>query len=711
MPAETSAPATKAPKPQAEHSQHVADPTHDSPIKVQSNPAAAGPTHGSSDNSPDKTNGDSGDAPGHDQAPAKPANDAPDSVATKLGADAQPNKSKGVAAILSMFLPQDNQAPTAGDQPGNAPASDPAPHAGERVVFSAGSGVHTAASRDGAIIIDGKSLADGQATVISGQTISAESGRVVANGVPQHPSAPEQAATPQGIFTVAGKEHTAVRHANGAVEADGKSQAFGAAVTVADGSVVTVVPEGVRVDGTVVPYAQPQVQNEQGAVFTVAGQSHTAVQHANGAVEVDGQSHTVGAAVTVADGSVVTLASEGVRVGGTVVRYVKAPGQNEQGAVITINGHAYNIDRQSGSLRFNGAPVSVGDVITTNGDVLTIGSQVINAGGATIPLPDGQPAEPTVGGANVVIAGKTMMAVQRGDNVLIDGTTLHVGQVATVAGTELSVASNGVVVGTITATFHDMGGSNVQASADAITIDGTVYSTSALPDHADAVVLAGHTLSKGGPAATIDGQVVTYGPNGISVENSPASITVNGEVYSASTLPDQSDAVLIAGHTLSKGGPAATIDGQVVTYGPNGISVVNSAAMVTATPTGDHVASVVVIDGITYTASPVPGSSGIVVLDGQTLSIGGSGVTIDGHLVTKGSGGISVVGSTSRTTDDPLASSSTPSTDTAESYTSTVQEGPAAPSESEEGSASRIGLEFGVALLGSAMLVLTIINL
>jgi len=285
------------------------------------------------------------------------------------------------------------------------------------------------------------------------------------------------------------------------------------------------------------------------------------------------------------------------------------------------------------------------------------------------------------------------------------------GQVATIAGTEVSVASNGVVVGSSTATFHDMGGSNAQASADAITIDGIVYSASALPDNSDAVLVAGHTLSQGGPAVTIDGQVVTYGPNGISVVNSPASITVDGEVYSASTLPDRSDAVIIAGHTLSKGGPAATIDGEVVTYGPNGISVVNSAEMVTATPTGDHVASVVVIDGITYTASPVPGSSGKVVLDGQTLSIGGSGVTIDDHLVTKGSGGISVVVSTSRTTDDSSASGSTSSTDRAESYTSTAQEGPAAPSESEEGSASRIGLGSGVALLGSAMLVLTIINL
>lgn len=325
-------------------------------------------------------------------------------------------------------------------------------------------------------------------------------------------------------------------------------------------------------------------------IFNVAGGQHTAVRQANGAVEIDGESYTIGAVATF-DGSTVTLIPEGLIVGPTLVPFAEPSALNKQNAEFSIDGHTYSVDIQSGSLLLNGAPASFGQTITTNGDIFTVDSDAINAEGATLPFTGGQPAEPTpTAFADIVISGETIAALKDGNHVLFSGNTLTMGHVTTLSGTQVSVASNGIVLGSNTAAFHQVASSPAKAS-DAVTVDGTVYPVS--------------------------------------------------------TMTDGSGAVIIAGHTLSKGGPAATIHGKVITKGSDGVSVVGSSAWGSVTATSNRLDSVVIIDDTPYTATPASGQSGAVALKGETLSIGGPGATIAGHYITQGRGGILIVDPTS----------------------------------------------------------------
>jgi hypothetical protein len=601
LPSQTSALATTSPEPKETQtrSQIVAGPT---------NVPATADSH--------KPNNDPGTAVDPKQSTESSIDVLPDPAVTNTGDETQPNLSKGVSAIvsiflsqgsqvsetaddpvhtgdvtqsdpskdvpvtISMFLPQGSQASGFADDPHKGPeALDPTSQDGQAIVITASSGVHTLLSSLRSIILDGTPLANGQATVVAGQTISIESGTVIVNGVPQLPSSLES--TPHGRLTI-------------------------------------------------------------------ASQDHAAAQRDDGAAEIDGESYTIGA-ITAVGGSKVTFASEGLVVGTTTFPYAELPAKNAQGAVFTVNGHTYDVENQSGSMRINGIRASVGDEITTNGDILTVGAHAINVGGSTISLTGGQLMDPTAtAGAKIIIAGEVITVVKDGNDVVIAGTTLALGQVTTIAGTWVSIASDGVVVGTSTAMFNEVNSATAIAE-DAVTIDGTVHL--------------------------------------------------------ASTMAGQSDAVLIAGQTLSNGGPAATIHGQIITKGLNRISVIAPTESATRFPSHDQAGSVITIDGTVYTAAPISGRSGAVILQGQTLSIGGSAVTVANHLITKGSSGISIVGSPSSPLDGTPGSIA--SKNIAES--STAQQSPTASSEESSGSNLKHGLTF--ILLGVMVPLLMFVDL
>lgn len=513
----------------------------------------------------------------------------------------------------------------------------------------------------------------------------------------------------QGVAISVGSQVHRALASQGRVVIDGTPLAGGQA-TVIGGQTISAISGTVMINGA--PQPDPALQQAPTplGVLTVAGQEHSVVQDANGNIQIDGESFAVGA-VTAIDGSTVTVASEGVLGGATVISYAQPPVQDKQSAIFTANGHTYTVEQHSGSIRINGATASTGEVVTINGEALTIGSDGINVDGTTIAFASGQTAAPpAITGANIVIASKTMSALKDGDDVLVDGTRLTLGQVATLAGTKVRIASDGIVVGTSTASFYETYGSTTGLN-DVVTIDGQVYSASKLPGQSGATVLAGQTLSQGGSAATINGEVVTYGPHGISTIHSAASMTVGGGVGTAyPKLPGLPDAVLLAGHTLSRGGPAATIDGEVISYGSHGISVVASAGSATVTPTYDPVDSVITIDGTAYTATPVQGRSGVVVLGGQTLSIGGSGVTIASHFVTEGSNGVSLVDSTAPASDGADFSRPTSTTDTTESYTSAVQQSSTTPDRDSSGSV-KVARGFDFLALMVAMMAMMLIKL
>ncbi|KAM0717518.1 hypothetical protein Q7P37_007370 [Cladosporium fusiforme] len=612
LPAKTSAPATTPARPETTQSKKVAHPTNLAPNR-----------------NPDEPAKDPHATPNVKDSTVNSAEGAPENVLSNTAAKAQPDLSEDVATIVSIFLTQGAHSTQIAENPPLAtPESGRPSHIAHGVVFSAGSNVHTVLSSQGLIALDGTPLQSGEATVISGQTISAESGTVWVNGIPHHHSVLEQPSTTDGVFTVSGQEHTAVQRASGAIGVDGESYTFGAVAAVG--------------------------------------------------------------------GATVTVGSEGVIIGGTAIPYAELPASTKQDSVFTINGHAYSVDSKSGSLHINGEVAVIGSKITINDDVLTIGSVAINVDSATFPFGDMRPAEPTVAtAASVVVSGETLTVFKEGTDAIFAGTKVKVGQVTTISGIPISVGNEGIVVDSSTATFHEMDRSTSK-TGDAMRIDSTGRPTAISADQSEA------EISNLDPKASATGTHAT--------DNAGSVFTVDGTGYTATAVSGRSDAVVLQGHTLSIGGSGVAIAGYSITKGPNGISIINSATSAAAASAINTAEFLLTIDGKVYTATPVPGSSDAIVLQGHTLSVGGSGVTIGGRLITKGSNGVSVATSTS------LAASTTSelslsTTDMPES--STVQQRPAAPSksESEQSVASNLNHRFGFVLLCIAMLILALMNL
>jgi hypothetical protein len=340
---------------------------------------------------------------------------------------------------------------------------------------------------------------------------------------------------------------------------------------------------------------------------------------------------------------------------------------------------------------------------------LTRGSQGADTDSGPQVTPASDPESENGQGLVVSVSSEVHAVLASQGGIVIDETRLADGQTTVIsgaiAGTELSVVGDGIVVGSSTATVHEARSSATKFGT-AVTVNGDVYLASALPEQNNVMLVDGHTLSTDGAAATIHGQVIAYGSEGLSILSSIASATVNGEMHAASNLPNQFGTLLLDGHTLSQGGPPVSIDGHIVTYGSKGLSVADSTALATATFIAESGKLTIALDGTAYTATPVPGSSGGVILQGQTLSIGGSGITIAGQFVTKGSDGISVAVSTSMATasDDAETVESAATTGMAGSYTSAIQESPAVPDEESSGSKLKPGL--GTFWLGVAMLML-----
>ncbi|KAK4502052.1 hypothetical protein PRZ48_007863 [Zasmidium cellare] len=295
--------------------------------------------------------------------------------------------------------------------------------------------------------------------------------------------------------------------------------------------------------------------------------------------------------------------------------------------------------------------------------------------------------------ATFVGDGSTFTATQiASDAAVVDGNTLSVGGSATVvAGQTISFGSDGIVAasgGSTTAIqFVDPAASAASsASAPIATFvaDGTTY-TAVQADGSSgstAVLNDGATLSVGGAATTLaGGQTVSLGADGIlvnngdststaafvapaSAESQEATFVAGGTTYTAFQTGGAGTAVL-GGATLSQGGPAATLaNGETVSLGPAGLVVVDGEATSTAgfqnpqATSGAAQQATFAIDGTTYTAVAA-GSSDTVVIDGQTLSIGGSAITVDGQTISLGSSGI-VIAADGTTTTAQLTDSATP---------------------------------------------------
>ncbi|KAK4901468.1 hypothetical protein LTR49_027238, partial [Elasticomyces elasticus] len=191
--------------------------------------------------------------------------------------------------------------------------------------------------------------------------------------------------------------------------------------------------------------------------------------------------------------------------------------------------------------------------------------------------------------AIVTLCGEAVIVLGQGTSpstIAVDGTTLSRGQTATIDGTLLSVASTGLVVGgtkPISFSVLQISGSVPQA---VVTLSGHTLTATKF-SNGDAVTQ--ETTLPQGSATTIDGilisnvasdlvvgstQTVPFSaaPSATGTPGLQVVVTLSSHTFTASELPGASS-VVVNGTTLTQGRAAATIDGTVVSNGPNGLVI------------------------------------------------------------------------------------------------------------------------------------------
>ena len=155
------------------------------------------------------------------------------------------------------------------------------------------------------------------------------------------------------------------------------------------------------------------------------------------------------------------------------------------------------------------------------------------------------------------------------------------------------------------------------------------------------------TVVPNGPAVTVSGVILSMGSSGVLQIGSstillPSSLqsanslvfTANGAAYTATpTGPN----FIVAGHTLSVGGPAATISGTPISLAAGGLVVGTAIVPISRAP------QVLTLNGQIITAN----SASDYVYAGQTLVPGGAPITLSGTLVSLGAAGTNVIVGTS----------------------------------------------------------------
>jgi hypothetical protein len=248
--------------------------------------------------------------------------------------------------------------------------------------------------------------------------------------------------------------------------------------------------------------------------------------------------------------------------------------------------------------------------------------------------------------------------------VVADSTLSHNAEI-TIGGQTYSLGIAGLIVdGT---SIIELPGNGNQASAVVFTIDSQILTASAVgPAHPSAIVVGDTTLTRGGSVATIGGTILSAGAAELVLDGTqtiplshtePAPTTTASQVVLtlgsrtiAAFLPlGTGNAIIIDGTTLTPGGSPVTIGSAIVSAGNAGLEVDGTKTIPLANtrstliPTASQ--AVLTLGSRTITAFSPLGTGNEIILDGTTLSPGGSAATIDGTEASAGTAGI-VVGGT-----------------------------------------------------------------
>jgi hypothetical protein len=364
-------------------------------------------------------------------------------------------------------------------------------------------GATIAAAPGGGVVAGGQTVPPGGVVTLGNGipvSVSPDGSRVVAGGQ----SAQLPGAVNEPAVNVGGQAVTPVA---GGVIVGGNFVGSGSAFT-GPGGVVSVGPGGVVVANG----ATATVGGGSGPVpVTVGGAAVTPI--AGSAILIGGQTIQPGQVATLANGQVVSLSP-----GGNTVLV------NGQSAVITPAPTAGPV---LGSMNVNGAQVTpIAGGVVISGTTLLPGN-VATIGGNTISIP--------AQGGTIVVNGKTagiaatplvsvggVVATPVPGGVVIDGSTLSNGQVATINGHAVTVSAGQLIVNGQTA--------SLPASAAVVTVNGEPVELG--PN--GAIVVDGLTLTPGQTAVLADGHTVSVGSNGVVVVDGSTQTLVESSGSSSS---------------------------------------------------------------------------------------------------------------------------------------------------------------------------------
>lgn len=260
------------------------------------------------------------------------------------------------------------------------------------------------------------------------------------------------------------------------------------------------------------------------------------------------------------------------------------------------------------SITVGNTPIAVGPVQSATGGPpggIVIGSQTLQPGQAT--TIGGVVVSVPPGGSSIVVGGSNTIAINPA------GPTAPGNPVLTVGGTPVTAGPSGQFV---------FGTQTLTPGGPAITVSGTVLS-----------------LGPSGTIAVVNGATQTLGPvPGNPVITGAPLLTINGQTVAATVIGGTTEFVVGPGTTLTPGG-VLTVSGTVYSLpasGSGSVVVVNGVTSTLNNPGSVTVAAILTLNGQTYSATVVDGTTEVVIGPGMTLTPGGPAVTISGTTYSLG---------------------------------------------------------------------------
>ena len=350
---------------------------------------------------------------------------------------------------------------------------------------------------------------------------------------------------------------------------------------------------------------------------------------------VDGQTFTANPTDFIVDNTAISP-------GGTTYIVDVTTISSDQSGILVVGSSTFFLTNPSATP----AMAEAGQIFTPKPSIFSIADTIISAGGSAITI-DGtavvldESGELAIGSTTIsltepsptpsatevfTVAGQTF--TPNPSVFPTDSTSISVdSSAATISGTVISLGHNGVLkIGSSTVSL--LTPSDIYPS-ETYTVAGQIFAP-----NPSAFSIAGTTISAGGPAVTVDGTVISLGQSGaLGIGSStfdlpPLSYTASkAYTVAGQTFTPNPSAFPIANTIISAGGPAATVDGTVISLPPSGILLIGSSTIpLLTTPPPTFASSDMDIDGFDVKAE----SSSIVVVDRITLTAGAAGVTLSG---------------------------------------------------------------------------------